>query len=96
MRIITIISDGVPITVHDDTKKSLEEATNLVKDLMENEKIMTVIGENSSAVVRPSSISAINIVDTPDIEKACGEPERNQEQKTEHVDMITDIDEGEK
>lgn len=100
MRIIRIISDGVPIDVHDDIDRSLEEATKYVTDLMMSDKIVTLIGINSSATVRPSSISGINIIDTPgdrpkqELQRMVAEqPSENEEQKNEHVDMITDIEE---
>lgn len=98
MRMIRIISDGVPVDVYDDMDKSLEEATKYVQDIMKNDKVVTLIGKNSSAVVRPSSVSAINIIDTPErpkkeLQQMEAKPSKNEEQKNEHIDMITDVGE---
>lgn len=91
MRIIKIISDGVPIEVDDDDDKSLEDATKYLRGMMENDKVVTLIGKSSAAIVRPSSISGIGIHDT--IDKTSEKPNKvikNKEQKNEHVDIISD------
>jgi hypothetical protein len=98
MRIIRIISDGVPIDVYDDIDRPIEEATKYVTDLMMSDKIVTLIGINSSASIRPSSISGINIIDTPgyrpkqELQQMVKQSSKNKEQKNEHVDMISDIE----
>jgi hypothetical protein len=95
MRIIRIISDGNPIDVYDDIDTSIEEATKYVTDLMMSDKIVTLIGINSSVTVRPSSVSGINIIDTPEDrprQELVKQSSKNKEQKNEHVDMISDIE----
>lgn len=94
MRTIRIVSDGIPVEVHDDIDKPLDEATKELTTMMKNETVMLLIGKNSSAIVRPSSVSAINIIDTPDqgpqgVEKM-KEVEENEEQ---NIDMIVDSEE---
>ncbi len=91
MRTIRIVSDGIPVEVYDDIDKSLEEATKELTTMMKNETVMLLLGKNSSAIVRPSSVSAINIIDTPDqgpqeLQKI-EEIEKNEEQ---NIDMIVD------
>jgi hypothetical protein len=98
VRIIKIISDGNPIEViDDDMEKSLDEVSEYVLNLMKSDKIVTLIGKDSSAIVRPSSISAINIIDIPDEKKTDHQkmikPIEKPEQNNEHIDMIRDIDE---
>jgi hypothetical protein len=89
MRTIRIVSDGVLIEVYDTIKESLEDATQYLKDLMKNDKVVTLIGENSSAILRPSSISAINIFDviedTPSGAENMKQPIKNQEQNTDEI-----------
>ena len=93
MRTIRIVSDGIPIEVYDDADKPLDEATKELTTMMKNETVMLLIGKNSSAIVRPSSVSAINIIDTPTQEglpreaQLMGEIEKNEEQ---NIDMIVD------
>lgn len=95
MRIIKIISDGVLIEVDDDDDKSLEDATKYLRGMMENDKVVTLIGKSSAAIVRPSSISGISICDILDAipdksEKTNTRVVKNKEQKNEHVDIISD------
>jgi len=95
VRIIKIISDGHSIEVTDDIDRSLEEASTYALVLMQSDKVVTLIGKYSSAIVRPSSISAINIIDVPeekntDHQKMI-EPKKKPEQNNEHIDMIMDI-----
>ena len=96
MRIIRIISDGMPIEVYDEPDTSLEEATQYVTNLLKGDKIVELIGKHSSAIIRPSSVSAINIIDEPIEDQKAQlqkEPNKKQEQNNENVDMIVDIDE---
>jgi len=85
MRIIKIVSNGIPIEIVDEEDSSLDEAMESVKLMMDSSKLVTIIGKNSAALVRPSSISAISVIDIP-------EPMKNKEQKNESVDMIIDIE----
>ena len=99
MRTIRIVADGVPIEIFDDTNKPLEEVTLEIANVLKNNKVATIIGKNSSIVVRPSSVSAINILDENEkpisrvsqIIKKQSEPQKNREQKSEPVDMIVDL-----
>jgi hypothetical protein len=98
MRTIRIVSDGVPIEIYDDVKESLEEATEYLTQVMKTDTVVTLVGKNSSVIVRPSSVSAISIFDTSDdsppsrtIQKM-DESVENAEQKTETVDEICDLE----
>ncbi len=101
MRIFRIISDGVPVEVHDDIEGSIEDATKKLTTMMKNETVMILVGKNSSAIVRPSSISAINIIDRPTQESVGVKemqkiPEETGENEEQNIDMICDIEnEGE-
>jgi len=99
MRIIRIIADGVPIEVVDDIDQDIEEATKQLLSLVKGEEIISLIGKNSSAIVRPSSISGINIIDRVEpsqeamqFQQKVKEYQENEEQNT---DMICDVEEGE-
>jgi len=96
MRIIKIISNGNLVEVMDDIDTSLDEVTNYLKDIMESDKIVTLIGKNSSAIIRPSSVTAINIFDQveEDEMRNQAQPMKNVEQNNEHIDMIMDIDDA--
>jgi len=97
MRIIRIVSEGVVSEIYDTDEESLEKATKRITKMMESDKIVTLLGKNSSIVVRPSRVSAVSIFDnnehkfkttSDDIESI-----QNQEQKVETaVDEITDIE----
>jgi hypothetical protein len=98
MRTIRIVSDGVPIEIYDDIKQSLEEATEYITQVMKTDTVVTLVGKNSSAIVRPSSVSAISIFDSPVEEhptrmlQKMDEAGENGEQKTETVDEICDLE----
>ena len=64
MRTIRIVADGIPVDVYDDADKPLDETTQELTQMMKNDTVMILVGKNSSAIVRPSSVSAINIIDT--------------------------------
>lgn len=98
MRTIRIVSNGVPIEIYDDVKESLEEATEYLTQVMKTDTVVTLVGKNSSVIVRPSSVSAISIFDGPEEDrpthgfKMAAEAVENGEQKTETVDEICDIE----
>jgi hypothetical protein len=94
MRTIRIVSDGVPIEIYDDVKESLEEATEYLTQVMKTDTVVTLVGKNSSVIVRPSSVSAISIFDTlvSDDGQKMDESVENAEQKTETVDEICDLE----
>lgn len=98
MRIIRIVAEGVLSEIYDTEEKSLEEATKDITLMMKSDKVVTILGLNSSIVVRPSTVSAVTIIDdnkfttTSDgIEFDQKESKENPEQKTEAVDEITDM-----
>ena len=98
MRTIRIVSDGVLIEIYDDVKESLEEATEYLTQVMKTDTVVTLVGKNSSVIVRPSSVSAISIFDSPEDDRSTqmlqkmDEPAENGEQKTETIDEICDIE----
>lgn len=92
MRTIRIVADGNPIDVYDDADKPLDETTKELTQMMKNETVMILVGKNSSAIVRPSTISAINIIDTP-VEEIPQEVQRMKEtgeNGEQNIDMIVD------
>jgi hypothetical protein len=98
MRIIRIITDGVPLDVYDDTDKPLEEVASEVATILKNNVVATILGKNSAAVVRPSKVSGFNILDEegkpilPERKiKKQPEPVKKREQNTESVDRIVDL-----
>jgi hypothetical protein len=96
MRIIRIVADGVPIDVYDEADTDIEEATKNLFKMVEGDKIISVIGKNSSAIVRPSSVSAINIIDeSPQDTKRFQKMEETDEKEEQNVDMIVGVEEGE-
>ena len=104
VRIVRIVSDGVPLELMDDPKEeTLEETAKKLTKMMEANKVVTLVGEYSAVIIRPSSVSGIDIKDIEtDEERAVNmvtkpqdESIKNQEQNTEDVDMILDIEEGE-
>lgn len=104
MRIVRIVSNGVPLELMDDPKEeTLEETAKQLTKMMEANKVITLVGEYSAVIIRPSSVSGIDIKDIETDEErvvaTMAEPQdesiRNREQKTEDVDMILDIEEGE-
>jgi len=100
MRIIRIICDGQPIDVYDSKNQNVDEASKELVKMMDSDKIMRLVGKNSAAIVRPSSISGINIIDSDSHEPPAYEMQqisvsdsvKNVEQNT---DMITDMDDEE-
>lgn len=98
MRIIKLICDGQPIEIFDDDGDSLEEKTMKLTEMMKSSKVTSIIGKNSAAVVRPSSISAINIiVDRSATENYDNETEDFRESETlknieQNIDRICDIE----
>lgn len=98
MRTIRIVSDGVLIEIYDDVKESLEEATEYLTQVMKTDTVVTLVGKNSSVIVRPSSVSAISIFDSPEDDRSnqmlqkVDEAAENGEQKTETIDEICDIE----
>jgi len=95
MRIIRVVSEGVVSEIYDTDEESLEKATERITKMMKSDKVVTILGENSSIVVRPSKVSAVTILDRDDkkFETTSDDTEsiQNQEQKIETVDEITDI-----
>lgn len=95
MRIIRIVSEGVVSEIYDTDEESLEKATERITKMMKSDKVVTILGKNSSIVVRPSKVSAVTILDDDGMKfrtTADGtEPIQNQEQKIETIDEITDI-----
>lgn len=94
MRVIRIISDGVSMDVYDDEhKKSLEEVSKELRKMMTSDTVITLIGTNSSILVRPSSISGINVFDSIEIatlmKKQIQQPELH-EKVEQNIDMIVD------
>lgn len=94
MRVIRIISDGVSMDVYDDDhKKSLEEVSKELRKMMTSDTVITLIGTNSSILVRPSSISGINVFDSIEIatlmKKQIQQPELH-EKVEQNIDMIVD------
>jgi len=100
MRKIRIVSEGVVSEIYDTDDEPLEEVTKNLTKMMDSDKVVTIIGKNSSIVVRPSKVSAASVFDdnhrkfetTSDGIKILDEPIENQEQKVETVDEITDIE----
>lgn len=104
MRIIQIVSDGVPLILRDDPKdESREEAAKKLYKMMESNKVVTLIGKYSVVVVRPSSVTGIEIrdveIDEERVDAMMAKPQeeilKNREQNSEGVDMILDVEEGE-
>lgn len=95
MRIIRIVSEGVVSEIYDTDEESLEKATERITRMMKSDKVVTILGKNSSIVVRPSKVSAVTILDDDGMKfrtMADGiDSIQNQEQKIETVDEITDI-----
>lgn len=92
MRIIRIVTDGIPIEVIDDMKIPLEDATKELTDMLKNETVMMLIGKDSSAIIRPSSVSGINIIDRPD-QTSGVEMQKFEENEEQNNDIICDIEE---
>jgi ribosomal protein L14E/L6E/L27E len=98
MRIIRIVADGVPVDVYDEADTDIEEATKKLFEMVKGDKIISVIGKNSSAIVRPSSVSAINIIDDPNQQrdtKRFQQMKETDEKEEQNIDMICDVEEGE-
>ena len=98
MRIIKLICDGQPIEIFDDDGDSLEEKTMKLTEMMKSSKVTSIIGKKAAAVVRPGSISAINIiVDRSATENYDNETEDFRESETlknieQNIDRICDIE----
>jgi hypothetical protein len=97
MRIIRIVSEGVVSEIYDDDGETIEAATKRITKMMESDKVVTILGKNSSIVVRPSTVSAVSIFDNNEHKFRTTsdgiESIQNQEQKVETaVDEITDIE----
>lgn len=92
MRTIRIVADGIPVDVYDDADKPLDETTQELTQMMKNDTVMILVGKNSSAIVRPSSVSAINIIDTPTQESTSEiqQMEETGENEEQNIDMIVD------
>jgi hypothetical protein len=96
MRIIRIVADGVPVDVYDEADTDIEEATKKLFKMVKGDKIISVIGKNSSAIVRPSSVSAINIIDEQRQDtKQFQKMEETTEKEEQNIDMIVGVEEGE-
>jgi hypothetical protein len=106
MRIITIqINNGALMQIDDNIDETLEDATKKLTEMLKNDKIMMLIGKNSSAIVRPSSISGINIVDhqIPDpsleqdgkqqIKTESDDPTKIIQNEEQNIDRICDVEE---
>ena len=100
MRKIRIVAEGVLNEIFDTQEKSLEETTKDITKMMKSDKVVTILGLNSSIVIRPSTVSAVTIVDDGDTifttssdstEFEPKESKENTEQKSEEVDEITDM-----
>lgn len=88
MRIIRIIADGVPIEVVDKIDEDIETATKKLVALIDGEKIISLIGKNSSAIIRPSSISGINIIDREDLSREATEFQKKGNSYQENANKI--------
>ena len=88
MRIIRIVAEGVLNEIYDETNESLEDATKNITKMMKSDKVVTILGKNSSIVIRPSTVYTT----TGREEMVAKQPIEKPEQKDDIVDEITDLE----